>query len=72
MGNKIGRPLRKPVPGKREQIGAFINAELKALMMCRADAVGRSFSQEIEAMLERCLAYDRAIDAFVAFTKKFK
>lgn len=58
-----GRPFKEPAPGKRAPLSLLVRSEIKKLVDERARASGRTQSQEAEAMIERCLAYDQTMEA---------
>lgn len=58
-----GRPFKPPTLGERAQISVLVRAEIKDYVASTAEASGWSQSQVVEALIERCLAYDRAFDA---------
>jgi hypothetical protein len=57
---RIGRPTKKPKPGKRVSLGLKVNSEIKMRLDDVAAANGRTQSQEAELRLERTF---RAEDA---------
>jgi hypothetical protein len=69
MLNRIGRPWSAAKSGEPHRLSVAVTAEMKELLIRLAETSGRSISQEIEVMLERCLCYDRLIDAITTLAK---
>jgi hypothetical protein len=62
-GKRIGRPIKPAVPGERQPLGLRVSAATKALVEALARGAGRTQSQEVEFLIERCLQYDRMLVA---------
>ena len=60
---RIGRPIKPALPGERRSLGLRVTAATKALIEALARASGRTQSQEVEFLVERCLQYDRILMA---------
>ena len=60
-GKRIGRPIKPALPGERPSLGLKVSAATKALIEALARASGRTQSQEVEFLIERCLQYDRLV-----------
>ena len=58
---KPAAAARKPGQRKRPQLGVIVSQEMKDLIEQMARDSGRSMGQQVEAMLERCKAYDAAL-----------
>src|SRR5262245_61125749 len=58
-----GRPLKPPQKGKRVSVTVMIDPKLKQRIAADMRDSGRSQSQQIEMLLERCLTYDRMLSA---------
>lgn len=58
-----GRPFKAPKAGKRAPLSLLVRAEIKQLVDERAKASGRTQSQEAEMLIERCLQYDKTMEA---------
>jgi hypothetical protein len=63
VAKRRGRPFKEAILGQRAPLGLLVRAEIKQLIDERAKANGRTQSQEAEALIERCLTYDRILDA---------
>ena len=55
---RIGRPMKKPIPGARAQLGLKVPWSLKAKIDAAAIASGRTQSMECEARLERSFDHE--------------
>ena len=55
---RIGRPMKKPTPGARAQLGLKVPPSLKAKIDAAAVANGRTQSMEAEARLERSFDHE--------------
>jgi len=58
-----GRPFKKAAPGERAPLSLLVRAEVKRLVDKRAQDSGRTQSQEAEALIEKCLAYDEMMES---------
>jgi hypothetical protein len=66
-GKRIGRPMKSPEPGKRASLGLKVTAEIKQRIDAAAKITGRSQSQEAELLIERALAYEKALGELEEF-----
>jgi hypothetical protein len=55
---RIGRPMKKPTPGTRAQLGLKVPWSLKEKIDAASIASGRSQSMECEARLERSFDHE--------------
>ena len=62
-GKRIGRPIKPALPGERPSLGLRVTATTKSLIEALARASGRTQSEQVEFLIERCLQYDRTLMA---------
>ncbi len=69
---RIGRPAKTPIKGKRVSLGLKVTAQVKRHIDEAARNSGRTQSQEAEALIEKALTYDRALEAMRTTLTKIK
>lgn len=57
----MGRPVLKPEPGYKVQLGTVIRSTLKLHLAAAAAANGRSLSEEVSYRLEQSLHIDEIV-----------
>jgi hypothetical protein len=60
---RIGRPIKRALPGERPSLGLKVTAATKALIETLARASGRTQSAEAEFLIERCIQFDHILVA---------
>lgn len=63
---RIGRPIKPAVGTSRVSLGLKVTSEVKRVIEALAVSSGRTQSQQAEHLIERCLQFDRTMEAMRA------